>query len=42
MTTFDLVLRPTVINGNRYKDDYGVIWRSDFGERRDSRIRWNG
>jgi hypothetical protein len=35
---YDLALRPTVVNGNQYKDDYAVIWRSDFGERRVGRI----
>jgi hypothetical protein len=29
-----LTLRPTVINGNRYADDYVVVWRSpQFGRR---------
>ena len=37
--TYDLALRPTVINGNKYRDDYIVVWRSDFGERRVGRIR---
>ena len=35
----DLALRPTTINGHRYKNDYIVVWRSDFGERRVGRIR---
>jgi hypothetical protein len=37
--TYDLALRPTVIEGNHYTDDYTVIWKSDFGERRVGRIR---
>jgi hypothetical protein len=36
---FDLALRPTVINGNRYRSDFIVVWKSDFGERRVGRIR---
>ena len=39
MTAFDLSLRNTVINGTRYKNDFIVVWKSDFGERRVGRIR---
>ncbi len=35
-----LLLRPTIINGNRYDDDYAVIWRSrQFGRHVVGRIR---
>ena len=31
----DLSLRPSLVNGNGYADDYGVIWTSEtFGARR--------
>lgn len=30
--------RPTTINRNKLKNDYIVVWRSDFGERRVGRI----
>jgi hypothetical protein len=35
----DLVLRPTIINNRRYRNDYIVVWKSDFGERRVGRIQ---
>jgi hypothetical protein len=36
----DLSLRPTLINGNRYADDYVMVWRSpQFGRRSVGRIR---
>lgn len=35
-----LKLRPTVINGNRTRNDYSVIWTSiEWGERHVGRIR---
>ncbi len=34
----DLVLRPTIINHQRCRNDYIVVWKSDFGERRVGRI----
>jgi len=36
---YELVLRPTVLHNSRPKNDYAVIWKSDFGERRVGRIR---
>ncbi len=36
---YDLALRPTVIDGNHYRYDYTVVWKSPFGERRVGRIR---
>jgi hypothetical protein len=35
----DLVLRPTIINNRRYRNDYNVVWHGDLGERRVGRIR---
>jgi hypothetical protein len=36
---YDIALRPTNINGTRYKHDYIVVWKSDCGQRRVGRIR---